>query len=142
MTERRTNGDERDRIDEIREDYQALAETNRRRHDHLARATFWVLGLLFLVQLGFGIWSVSLSSRTSKADANSRRIDRAVCAEIHYLERGLTLTDAAPDQSIVHDELRTLVNALRPLAPGCPPAPPLVLPRSTPESGVWENPSP
>jgi len=141
MTERRTNGEARDRIEEIREDYHELAATNRRRHDRLARNTYLILGLMFVVQFALGIWSISLSSRTGKSEENSRRIDRAVCAEVHYLERGLTFTENNPDQSIVHDELKRVIDQLRPETTNCPPAPPLVLPEGPGAgSGVWENP--
>jgi len=129
MTERRADEETRDRIEEIRAGYR-----------HWSRRTIAILSLLVVVQLGLGILSVSLVGRQGKAEDNARRIDRIVCAQTRYLERGLTLTGLDPNQSIVHDELGILLDELRPLG-HCAPGPPLVIPPGpTPGRGAWENP--
>lgn len=138
MTERRTDDEARDRIAEIHAEVQAVRSGYR----SWSNKTLLILALLVVVQLGLGVFSVTLLSRQGKADQNSRRIDRAVCAEVHYLERGLTLTEMDPNQSVVHNELQILVDALRPLTHNCPPAPPLVLPDGESVPGLPENPAP
>ena len=98
MTERRIDDETRDRIEEISVGYRLWRQK-----------TIAILATLVFVQLGLGILSVSLVGRQGKADANARRIDRIVCAQTRYLERGLTLTGLDPNQSIVHDELGILL---------------------------------
>lgn len=72
----------------------------------------------------------------AKATANTVRLDKSICAEIQYLERGLTLTKGQP---IVHHELEIVLGKLRPLSPGCPPAPPVVFPKDPDLGGTFGN---
>lgn len=127
MPERRTDIDGRERLEEIGDGYRSLG-----------RRTTAILAALFVVQLGLGGLSISLSARQDQTERNTQRIDAAVCAEVHYLERGLMLTGLDPKQSIVHNELEVLLSGLRPLVPDCPPAKPFTPPG--PAEGAWENP--
>ena len=125
MTERRIDADARDRIEEIREGYEEVRED----YQHWGWRTTTILAVLAAIQLGLGGFSVYLLGRQDKADDNARRLDRAICAETHYLERGLTITGLDPRQAIVHNELKILLRDLRPLAgSSCPPAEPFVSP--------------
>jgi hypothetical protein len=72
----------------------------------------------------------------NEATENTVRLDKAICAEIHYLERGLTLTAQQP---IVNNELKIVLKDLRPLAPGCPPAEPVVFPKEPDLGGTFGN---
>lgn len=72
----------------------------------------------------------------NKATATTVRLDKSICAEIQYLERGLTLTKGQP---IVHHELEIVLGKLRPLSPGCPPAPPVVFPKAPDLGGTFGN---
>lgn len=88
-----------------------------------------------LVALGFLIDRIDDTAASTervdriahRAELNTIRLDKSVCAMQHYLERGLTVT-AAPEQAVVHHELEILLGNLRPLSPNCPPAEPLKLP--------------
>lgn len=125
--ERRQDASSRGRISAIEHGYRLWT-----------RRTIAVLIVLTVCELGLGVLSVSLLSRTGKADRNARRIDAAVCAEVHYLERGEQLTALDPKQSIVHNELKILLHDLRPLVPRCAPATPFD--PAGPVPGPWSNP--
>ena len=121
-----------DRLEEMLE----LGSESFRHYRRRARIAFYGLALaaalaLFLVQQ-----NTAKTSRVDRVarkanDASARatlaigRLDKAICAEIHYLERGLTVTAGQP---VVNDELKIVLHDLRPLSPGCPPTPPPKLP--------------
>lgn len=128
MPDRRNDTAARTRLKTIEENYVRWS-----------RKTVVILVLLAAFQLGLGVLSVSLLGRQDKAEANSKRIDQAVCAEVHYLERGAELTADAPEQAIVHNELKILLGNLRPLVPTCPPAEPFKAPEG-PLNGSWVKP--
>lgn len=129
----REHGDRRDtprrRREDRLEDMLQFGSQSFRRYRRRARIAFYGLAIatalaLFLVQRNTAKTG-RVDRVARKADVATVRIDKAICAEIHYLERGLMIT--AP-QPVVHNELKILVGELRPLSPGCPPAPPVKLP--------------
>lgn len=120
-TARRRN--ERDRIDKIDSDYRWWA-----------RRTLIVLSVIAAVELALAAFTLYIYVAQNTVQENNHRIDRIVCAEVHYLERGRQITAADPKATLILDELDKVLAQLRPIAEDCaptepikglPPAPPL-----------------
>ena len=74
----------------------------------------WAVLAVLLVAIGLNIRSCSIADQAHK---NTERIDKSICAEIHYLERIAT----ASENPQAADELNRLTRELRETTPSCPP---------------------
>lgn len=74
----RSDGNTRDRIDEIKEE---VVTEQRAISNHLIRVTSIILGVLVVVQLGLGIWSLVLTNRQGDQNDRVRKQSEQIAAQ-------------------------------------------------------------